>query len=537
MSSRIMMMLAASLALLAQPVLAASGDGWFESMMYHAHDLWNRLTNPPDRGNLRYQDAMAFCVESKTCPLLAPPGTTKLNRSLEDKFAESVKKMLANPSDKNVSEEAKALLKDANFGLTAEESSLLSKRRASYGGVSDLLAAGLMETVRRVGVLQSGVDMDGLGLGTLWRVERSGVWMGDTARGNCLETDKNCLGGPDEKILNIIEDLPVGAAKDSAEGHPHLVKDSAKDPHPAEQDHLVSKDSADSFLDNAPAKNPSASGLEIVSTPPIAVLEEEVGQCRGIYDLEACLSPPEQEIAEELFPAEGYMDHYVPALCSEKLKKLRAAIDPEVGFVTCTTKNDCFDVYSASVKKEQAGQYECRTLFGEYNICVPPTKEFWAKRVGAILQQHYELMVSAEYSVDFTQLDVPDGFWLRFFQKSLSKLNAKKTPMAIRVLVGLPADSTLHDPAKIADKLLSGNLLSYKNLDLRVAYYRSGLVNFNHSKTLIVDRARMMTGGINVYHTHYFLKRPVVDIDVLTTGPGTAEGVLAWNDLMWARMA
>lgn len=355
--------------------------------------------------------------------------------------------------------------------------------------VSALLATGIVEAVRRArNVLHgdnAGVDVEGVGFGTLWRVERSGVAEGRST--------------------------------------PTPLLSSAEHPRP----------------------------VQIVSNPPsLPEFKRELDACDPSLNgqlLQDCLMPPDFEDAKILFPNSATK---VP-----KKGDLQEQIDADTHFVTCKNNKNCHDFYIQTSKSAEAGQYECTTLFGgnnapevtaedsAYSVCLKPQyKTFWAGRIRGMLDPMYQLLVSAEDSVDYTQLDVPDGLWKRCFRNAMRKLNQKaglsKKKIAVRLLFGMIGNPTLVDsPSNIYNWLTTKG--EREHLDIRVAIRRDNIAKtiWNHSKTLISDRKATMVGGINVYDTHYFRVRPVTDINVIDRSEAIAESVLAWNDLLWADMA
>ena len=294
-----------------------------------------------------------------------------------------------------------------------------------------------------------------------------------------------------------------------------------------------------SFRQHAPSSPPIGPAFDVVSTPgPIAILREQFASkelCGGKI-LKDCLAPPKTQ--------------------EDKQSTAKGRYDAEIKMVTCSNQHDC-DATFSSTSSPNGPKYQCTEIFPEYSLCLDSKthETAWGERVRGILTPYYQTMTSASFSLDYTQLDVLQGLWLRFFQRGLGRLNEKRSVLAgkrtaadaatskmpVRLLFGLPGSipgveyaNKLHDPRQIHELLVNGNPLQH--LDIRVAIHRNAFSSWNHSKTLIADEDEILIGGINVYNNHYFQEKPVVDVAVRSRGRGLAAGILAWNDLMWAQI-
>ena len=90
--------------------------------------------------NQRYKDALKYCKDHGTCPMLAPIDTTILDRELETVFKTKMEAAL--PQSRGnldpLSDKEKEAVKEftrADFGLTKDELALKKAGKADYGKV------------------------------------------------------------------------------------------------------------------------------------------------------------------------------------------------------------------------------------------------------------------------------------------------------------------------------------------------------------------------------------------------------------------
>ena len=94
--------------------------------------------------NQRYKDAIKYCKDHGTCPMLAPIDTTILDRKFESEFTTQMEAAL--PQDRGnldplskKEEAAVEVLTHEDFGLTKDEQTLKDAGKADYGKVYSLV--------------------------------------------------------------------------------------------------------------------------------------------------------------------------------------------------------------------------------------------------------------------------------------------------------------------------------------------------------------------------------------------------------------
>ena len=91
--------------------------------------------------NQRYKEAIKYCKDAGTCPMLAPIDTTILNRELETVFKTKMEAALSKSRTDNLAplsdeeEAAVEVLTRDDFGLTEDEQTLKKAGKADYGKV------------------------------------------------------------------------------------------------------------------------------------------------------------------------------------------------------------------------------------------------------------------------------------------------------------------------------------------------------------------------------------------------------------------
>jgi phosphatidylserine/phosphatidylglycerophosphate/cardiolipin synthase-like enzyme len=157
---------------------------------------------------------------------------------------------------------------------------------------------------------------------------------------------------------------------------------------------------------------------------------------------------------------------------------------------------------------------------------------------GNLIRAIGNLIASARHTVDIaTQAPLPDGAFLKAIGEGIRVATAAGYKLVVRILQGI------HDPVSVAAvDPMPGMLAFLRELDLPagvpvyVGAMQSGRTSWNHAKLIVVDGARAITGGHNMWTDTYHGNAPVHDVSIGLSGPAVA---VAQNflDKQWTVLA
>ncbi|PRH77154.1 phospholipase [Streptomyces solincola] len=147
-------------------------------------------------------------------------------------------------------------------------------------------------------------------------------------------------------------------------------------------------------------------------------------------------------------------------------------------------------------------------------------------------------VASATSTVDISTLvpPFPDGEFQDALVAGLRAAVGQGRTLRVRVLAGTnPVSLLTVSPSSYRDELLERLGSAAERVTLQVAAMTSSLeaLSWNHSKLLVVDGARVLTGGVNYWSGDYVdTGHPVSDVDLALAGPAASSGT-HFLDRLW----
>lgn len=200
--------------------------------------------------------------------------------------------------------------------------------------------------------------------------------------------------------------------------------------------------------------------------------------------------------------------------------------DPQFKRHLCSTNSDCASFNTT-----------CQVLDASVAVPGQTPKKMCLGSGDQLLNRFYRAIVSGKKRVDITTLALPTGRFYEMLVNSLSYLSLQKSSPLVRILLSGKTSRTpnfLNPPkALVAD--LAERIVKVggkpKNLLLDLGYIWWGL-SWNHSKIVLVDGDRVISGGHNMYDPDYVKDEPVFDASLEFFGPG-AEKVQNFVNSLW----
>lgn len=162
------------------------------------------------------------------------------------------------------------------------------------------------------------------------------------------------------------------------------------------------------------------------------------------------------------------------------------------------------------------------------------TKELENYHSDDLPKKMFDVIVEAEYWVDFASLGVPDGKFLLAIVQAIKVLAESGKEVTLRFLtgniIGMPIDNQAFLLRLVRHPTIK--LPSNHNLKIWVGSWRKNL-SWNHSKIVAADGKHLFTGGHNVWDAHYLQKNPVRDISIRADGQ-VAEDAHVFLNRMWS---
>lgn len=203
----------------------------------------------------------------------------------------------------------------------------------------------------------------------------------------------------------------------------------------------------------------------------------------------------------------------------------------------CEKDDDCKDLKTT-----------CKTLEASKSPTTPARKMCLGSG-DSLLERYYRVMTSAEKQLEITTLSMPLGSFRSMLVNALAALATKPEPPLVRLLVSgqdVVNLNVLQQPTKVlatlwteisaaAGRDVSGAMqLEFGNLSKKKLQAGSPipLYAWNHSKIVIADQTRMISGGHNLWDPDYTRDDPVFDISMQVSGP-IAKASKAFVSDLW----
>jgi phosphatidylserine/phosphatidylglycerophosphate/cardiolipin synthase-like enzyme len=161
-----------------------------------------------------------------------------------------------------------------------------------------------------------------------------------------------------------------------------------------------------------------------------------------------------------------------------------------------------------------------------------PTDLSYIPAAGNLVAAVQDIISSAHSTVDITLLaPFPDGAFLDSIKSGL-RAAAKNNPhIVVRILDGIPLGHTGGDFEDFMKKLDPPS-----TFPVYIGSMQSNMFSWNHSKLIVVDGTRVLTGGHNLWSHDYCEIAPIHDVSMVLSGPAT---LIAQNFLnfVWTNVA
>jgi phosphatidylserine/phosphatidylglycerophosphate/cardiolipin synthase-like enzyme len=145
------------------------------------------------------------------------------------------------------------------------------------------------------------------------------------------------------------------------------------------------------------------------------------------------------------------------------------------------------------------------------------------------LDDIYDIIVGAKRAVDVTSLTPPDGRFEAAVRNAVTRISERTAPPSVRMLFGdYPGEFYSSDKTL---QRLSRDVASSSVLRMVVGGYRAKVTSWNHSKMVAADGKIVLSGGTNMWTSHYLGSNAVRDLSMRIEGQAAADAQSYANKL------
>lgn len=207
----------------------------------------------------------------------------------------------------------------------------------------------------------------------------------------------------------------------------------------------------------------------------------------------------------------------------------------------CSTDDDCRNQNTS-----------CQLLEASANPTTPARKMCLGSG-DQLLNRYYKVITSAEKHLEITSLSMPNGRFRTMLRNALAVLMVKPNPPSVRMLysgsdvvninITHPAQKYLRDfwyevghaAGRSDADLRSEDDRKAQKMKMNLAWLTDGTISWNHSKIVIADQARVVTGGHNLWDPDYVSDQPIADLSMEITG-SAAKASQAYVNTLWSKV-
>ena len=197
--------------------------------------------------------------------------------------------------------------------------------------------------------------------------------------------------------------------------------------------------------------------------------------------------------------------------------------DPDFGLIACASQVDC----------THGGT--CTPVHATVTTPGGVPRSLCVGHADAMVDQVYDLLVTAEELVDVSSLEPPDGRFEAAVRNALTRLSLTGKAVRVRYLFGVIPGAGLAgqspEPSEVVPRLVR-DVAPGSPLQVTVAAYRATLESWDHAKLIVVDRRSAIVGGHNLMTRHYLQQAPAYDLSMQVTG-SAARHATHYTDLLW----
>lgn len=196
----------------------------------------------------------------------------------------------------------------------------------------------------------------------------------------------------------------------------------------------------------------------------------------------------------------------------------------------CSTDTDCQD--SGSICREFAPTIK-HPQESAKKLCLGPAD--------TLVERVYNIMISADEHLDITSLSSPNGRFREAMINALAYLSHKDSVPTVRFLYSGDSSTSLNFLSP-ADKTLKGIAADIQKrggkseaLRMNLAWLSTPQLSWNHSKIIIADQKRVLSGGHNLWDADYLSEKPVFDLSMEVYGP-MAQETQKFVNTLWSKV-
>jgi hypothetical protein len=166
-------------------------------------------------------------------------------------------------------------------------------------------------------------------------------------------------------------------------------------------------------------------------------------------------------------------------------------------------------------------------------LCLGPADSF--------VERVYSIMISADEHLDITSLSSPNGRFREAMINALAYLSHKENVPTVRFLYSGDSSTSLNFLSP-PDKTLKGIVADIQKrggrseaLRMNLAWLSTPRLSWNHSKIIIADQKRVLSGGHNLWDADYLSEKPVFDLSMEVYG-SVGQETQKFVNTLWSKV-
>jgi hypothetical protein len=196
----------------------------------------------------------------------------------------------------------------------------------------------------------------------------------------------------------------------------------------------------------------------------------------------------------------------------------------------CSTDSDCQDsgvscrAFAPTIKHPQESAKK---------LCLGPAD--------SLVERVYNIMISADEHLDITSLSSPNGRFREAMINALAYLSHKESVPTVRFLYSGDSSTSLNLLSP-PDKILKGIATDIQKrggkseaLRMNLAWLSTPQLSWNHSKIIIADQKRVLSGGHNLWDADYLSEKPVFDLSMEVHG-SVGQETQKFVNTLWSKV-
>lgn len=196
----------------------------------------------------------------------------------------------------------------------------------------------------------------------------------------------------------------------------------------------------------------------------------------------------------------------------------------------CTVDSDCQDLGVSCKAFAPTMKHPGETA---KRLCLGPAD--------GLIERVYNLMIAADEHLDVTSLSSPNGRFREAMINALAYLSHKESVPTVRFLYSGDNSTSLNflNPADKVLKAIAADIQKRggrsEALRMNLAWLSTPQLSWNHSKIIIADQKRALSGGHNLWDADYLSEKPVFDLSMEVSGP-VAQDTQKFVNALWSKV-